>query len=197
MSKKVKNLITNELSAKFKDLENVAVISPQGIDGIKTNLLRRRLREKGLRMTVVRNSLARRASGGTKLSGFDKLLTGPSAVIHGQASIAAVARFLIEEKKKDDKLQIHGLFFDGELYIGDKGAEQASKLPTREEALSGLVGMLLGPGRKLAGSLKGPPGKVGGLLKTIEDKAKEKEAAAPVAPEAPVAAEAPAAPPAA
>ena len=69
MSKKVKNLITNELITKFKPLEGVAVISPRGIDGIKNNLLRRRLRENGLRMTVVKNSLARRATQGTKLSG--------------------------------------------------------------------------------------------------------------------------------
>ena len=38
MSKKVKNLITNELTAKFKELDGVAVISPSGIDGIKNNL---------------------------------------------------------------------------------------------------------------------------------------------------------------
>ena len=186
MSKKVKNLITGELTTKFSTADAVAVISPSGIDGIKNNLLRRKLREKGLRMTVVKNSLARRATSGTKLSGFDKLLDGPSAVIHGQASIAAIARLLLDEKKKDDKLEIRGLFFDGEIYQGEKGIEQASKLPTREEAIAGLIGMLLGPGRKLAGQIKGPGGRLGAVLKTIEEKAKAKEAAAP-APAEPVA----------
>jgi large subunit ribosomal protein L10 len=177
MSKKVKNLITGELSTKFKPLDGVAVISPRGIDGVKNNQLRRRLREKGLRMTVVKNTLARRASTGTKLAGFDKLLNGPSAVVYGQVSIANIAKLLIDEKKKDDKLEILGLFFDGEVYEGQKGIEQASKLPTREEAIAGLVAMMLGPGRKLAGSVKGPGGRLGAVLKTIEDKAKEKEAA--------------------
>ncbi|MGA2229396.1 MAG: 50S ribosomal protein L10 [Tepidisphaeraceae bacterium] len=182
MSKKVKNLITKELVTKFKPLDGVAVISPRGIDGIKNNLLRRRLREKGLRMTVVKNSLARRATEGTKLSGFDKLLEGPSAVIHGQVSIANIARLLLEEKKKDDKLEIRGLFFDGELYTGEKGIKTASELPTREEAVANLLGMILGPGRKLAGAIKGPGGRLGAVLKTIEEKAKEKEgAAAPAA----------------
>jgi large subunit ribosomal protein L10 len=177
MSKKVKNLITGELTNKMKSLENVAVINPRGIDGIKNNLLRRRLREKGLRMTVVKNSLARRAAVGTKLVGFDKLLDGPSAIIHGNVSVAAVARLLIEEKKKNEKLEVRGLFFDGEIYEGEKGIETASKLPTREEAIANLIGMILGPGRKLAGAIKGPGGKLGAVLKTIEDKAKEKEAA--------------------
>jgi large subunit ribosomal protein L10 len=177
MSKKVKNLITGELNKKLQSLESVAVISPRGIDGIKNNLLRRRLREQGLRMTVVKNSLARRAVVGTKVAGFEKLLDGPSAVIHGNASVAAIARLLIEEKKKNEKLEIRGLFFDGELYEGEKGVTQASKLPTREEAIANLVGLILGPGRKLAGAIKGPGGKLGAVLKTIEEKAKEKEAA--------------------
>jgi large subunit ribosomal protein L10 len=194
MSKKVKSLITKELAGKFSSLEGVAVINPRGIDGIKNNSLRRTLHAQGLRMTVVKNGLARRAAVGTKLAGFDKLLDGPSAVIHGgKVSIANVAKLLMAEKKKNEKLEIRGLFFDGEIYLGEKGFEQASKLPTREEAIAGLIGMILGPGRKLAGALKGPGGKLGAVLKTIEEKAKEKEAAAPAA-AAPAADAAPAAP---
>jgi large subunit ribosomal protein L10 len=182
MSKKVKNLITGELTVKFKPLDGLAVISPRGIDGIKTNQLRRRLRERGLRMTVVKNSLARRASTGTQVAGFEKLLDGPSAVIHGTASMPAVARMLLEEKKTNDKLELRGLFFDGEVFEGEKGIERASKLPTRQEAIANLVATLLGPGRRLAGAIKGPGGKLGAVLKTIETKAKDKEgAAAPAA----------------
>ena len=77
MSKTVKNLITKELSDRLGKLEGVGVISPRGIDGIKNNQLRRRLREKGLKMTVVKNTLARRSMDGKKLQGFDKLLDGP------------------------------------------------------------------------------------------------------------------------
>jgi large subunit ribosomal protein L10 len=183
MSKKVKNLVTQELTSRLKDVDGVAVINPRGMNATKNNLLRRALREKGLRMVVVKNTLARRATASSKLAGFDKLLDGPSAVVYGKASIAAIARLLLDEKKKDDKLELRGAFFDGEVYVGDKGLETASKLPTREQAIAALVGSILGPGRKLAGALKGPGGKLGAVLKTIEDKAKEKESAAS-APEA-------------
>ena len=79
MSKKVKNLVTNELKKRFGDVDAVAVISPRGIDAIKNHGIRRRLHEKGLRMTVVKNTLARRAGDQSKIKGFDKLLNGPSA----------------------------------------------------------------------------------------------------------------------
>src|SRR5207244_12940869 len=97
MSKKVKNLITREFGERFKGVESVAVISPRGIDATKNNNIRRRLREKKLRMTVVKNTLVRRAVGDSKLKGFDKLLDGPSAVIYGEASIATIARLLLDE----------------------------------------------------------------------------------------------------
>jgi large subunit ribosomal protein L10 len=177
MSKPVKDLITKELTARLKDLDGVGVINPRGIDANKNHGIRRRLHEKGLKMMVVKNTLAKRAVGEGKLKGFDKLLDGPSAVIYGKASISTMARLLLDERKTDEKLELRGIFFDGELYTGDKGIEQVSKLPTREEAVANVLAAILGPGRKLAAALKGPGGKLGGVLKTIEDKAKEKEGA--------------------
>ncbi len=180
MSKKVKSLIEKEFAAAFEGVESVAVLSPSGVNGIKNNQLRRKLREKGLKMKVVKNTLARRATEKSKLKGFDKLLDGPSAVIFGKASISAIARLLIEAKKSDEKLDLRGIFFDGEIYAGEKGVEQVSKFPTREEAVATIVAALLGPGRKLAGAIKGPGGKLGAILKTIEEKAaKAAPAAAP------------------
>lgn len=184
MSKKVKSLIEKELTTKFSPLDGVAVISPKGIDGMKNNQLRRRLGAKGVKMTVVKNTLAKRAAGTTKLKGFETLLDGPSAVVYGKSSIAEIARMLMAEKKINDKLELRGVFFDGEVFPGEKGVERVSKLPTREEAIANIVAAVLGPGRKLAGAVKGPGGKLGGILKAIEEKAKEKEqaAAAPAAP---------------
>jgi large subunit ribosomal protein L10 len=182
MSKYVKNLIIQDISKRFEGIEGVAVINPRGINATKNNNIRRKLRENKLKMTVVKNALAKKALDNTKLKGFEKLLDGPSALVYGQQSIAKIARLLLDEKKADEKLELRGVFFDGEIYEGQKGVETASRMPTREEAVANIVGAILGPGRKLASALKGPGGKLGGILKTIEDKAKEKEgAAAPAA----------------
>ena len=182
MSKQVKDLITRELSTKLKDIDGVAVINPRGINAIKNNLIRRRLHDKGLKMMVVKNTLARRATEGTALKGFDKLLDGPSAVVYGKQSVPTIARAVLAEKKADDTIELRGVFFDGEVYVGAKGVEQVSKLPTREEAIGQLVAAILGPGRNLAAALKGPGGTLGAMLKTIENKAKEKEGGATAAP---------------
>src|SRR5688572_26470389 len=183
MSKVVKGLVQKEIAKRLADVDGVAVINPRGIDAIKNNLIRRRLRAKGVRMTVVKNTLAKRAVGDGKLKGFDALLDGPSAVIYGDASIATIARMILDEKKNDDKIELRGVFFDGEIYVGDKGMEQVSKLPTREEAIGQVVALILAPGAKLAGTLKGQAGKVAALIKAIEEKA-EKAGGGAAAPEA-------------
>lgn len=193
MSKFVKNLITRDVAEQFKEVDAVGVINPRGINATKNNQIRRRLHEKGVQVTVVKNSLAKRALAAGKLKGFEQLLEGPCALVYGKVSISQVARALMAEKKADDKLELRGIFFDGEIFAGAKGVEKVSKFPTREEAVGQLVAAILGPGKKLAGALKGPGGKLGGILKTIEEKAPKVEEAAPAAEAAPVAEAAPAA----
>jgi large subunit ribosomal protein L10 len=189
MSKKVKNLITRELGEKFKGVDSVAVINPRGINATKNNQIRRKLREKGVRMTVVKNTLAKRAvEDGSKLKGFDALLDGPSAVIYGEASIATIARMILDEKKADEKIELRGIFFDGEVYVGDKGVEQVSKLPTREEAIGQVVALILAPGQRLGGIFMGQAGKVAALIKAVEERAEKSGGAAAAAPAAEAAA---------
>src|SRR2546430_2410370 len=179
MSKKVKSLLEKDTARRLEGIDGVAVINPRGINAIKNNLIRRRLREKGLRMTVVKNTLAKRATATSKIKGFESLLDGPSALIYGKASISTIARALLDEKKADEKIELRGMFFDGEVYVGDDGVKAVSKMPTREEAIGIIAACALSPGKKLAGIFKGQAGKIASIIKTIEEKAKEREGAAP------------------
>lgn len=178
MSKRIKGLLQKELTGRLQGIDSVAVINPRGLDANKNNAMRRKLHDKGLRMTVVKNTLARRASAETGIAGFERLLDGPSALIYvetvggSSSSIADVARMLMDAKKENDALEFRGIFFDGEVYEGDAGVAQVSKLPTREEAIGTVIACALSPGRKLAGIFKGA-GNVAGLIKAVEEKRKE------------------------
>jgi len=175
MSKYVKNLIMRDVAEKFKDVDGLAVINPRGINATKNNQIRKKLHDKKLKMTVVKNSLASKAltGAGSKLKGFERLLDGPSALVYGQASIATIARLLLDEKKTDDKIELRGVFFDGEIYIGQKGVEQVSKMPTREEAIRTVLAAILSPGRNLAAAIVAPGRNLASIVKAIEEKAKK------------------------
>jgi ribosomal protein L10 len=97
--------------------------------------------------------------------------------------VSVIARALLEEKRSEEKLELRGIYFDGEVYPGAKGVEQVSRLPTHDESLGILVASALSPGRMLAGILAAQAARIAAILKTVEEKAKEteKEPAAPAA----------------
>ena len=172
MSKKIKNLIERELESKLKHVEGCAVLSSSGLNGIKNNNLRRKLSEKGMKMLVVKNSLARRATANSKLKGFESLLSGPSAIIFSdKAEVSSIARLLMDAKKDDEKLELRGVFFDGEAYEGEKGTRKVSTFPTRVEAIGQIVGALLGPIQTIAAQLD-QGGNIAALISAIEAEGK-------------------------
>ena len=61
MSKPIKELVQKELIKRFENLTSMAVVGFTGIDANTTREIRGRLREKTIRMTVVKNSIARQA----------------------------------------------------------------------------------------------------------------------------------------
>jgi ribosomal protein L10 len=93
MSKKVKSLIEKETANRLDGIEAVGVLNPRGIGAIANNQMRRRFREANLRMTVVKNTLAARATASSKLKGFETLLDGPSALVYGKGvGVSAIER---------------------------------------------------------------------------------------------------------
>jgi large subunit ribosomal protein L10 len=172
MSKKIKGLVQTEIGARIKGVEGLAVLNPSGLDGIKTNKLRKKLSEQGMKMFVVKNSLVKRAveATGSKLKGFESLLSGPSALVFGdKVEVSAVARLLVDVKKDNAGLQLRGVFFDGEVFAGEKGVEMVSKFPTRTEAIGEIIGGLLGPAASIAGALN-QGGMVASLVEAVEKK---------------------------
>lgn len=171
MSKKIKGLIERELEGKFQNIEGCAVVGSRGLDGNKNNKLRQTLHGKGMKMLVVKNSLARRAAASTKIKGFESLLDGPSAVIYGNVETSAIARLLIDAKKDNETLELRGVFFDGEAYAGEAGTKKVSTFPTRDEAIGQVIGALLGPIQTISAQLN-QGGTLAALVSAIEAEGK-------------------------
>jgi large subunit ribosomal protein L10 len=171
MSKPVKTLIRNELSARFKDVKSLAVVGLSGVGAVAANSIRKRLSESDIRLLVVKNSLARQAFRSVKLAAAVDLLDGPCAIAYGGEGIVSVVRELLEIKKQEEAkaLTVKAAVMEGEAYGSDR-IEALSRFPTRDEALAKLAACVLGPGSKLCGSLLAPGGKLAALVRAIEDK---------------------------
>jgi large subunit ribosomal protein L10 len=187
MSKPIKKLITDSYAKRFGEMDGAIVMSIRGVNSKTNTKLRARLKAKNIRVTVVRNSLARVAFKGTKLEQLTEILDGPCALIYGAESVVHVAREVVALTKEmeAEPLEFKGALMEGNIFTA-KQIVELSKYPTRTEAISQLAGLLLGPGRTLAGQILGPGRTLGGIAKAIEAKA-PKEAEAPAAPATPAA----------
>ncbi|HYE03011.1 MAG TPA: 50S ribosomal protein L10 [Phycisphaerales bacterium] len=170
MSKQVKELIMREYQARIQGANDGMLISIRGMTAIDTNKVRAHLRPKGIRVTVIRNSLARKAFEGTGLDGLAPLLEGPNALAYGGASVVEVAREIVKLLETFPGLELRGAVLDGQLFQGDAGVKALSKFPTREEAVAQVITLLVSPARKLAAQVKGPGATIAGLIKAIETK---------------------------
>lgn len=180
MSKTVKQMILHDYAGKFGEESDVAVISIRGIGSNDTNTLRANLRKKDIKVTVIRNSLAKRQFAEGALDGLAPVLTGPSALAYGGQSVVEVARELVELVKTFPDLELKGAILDGELFEGSDGVERLSKFPTREEAIAQTVQLILSPAQKLVASILGPGRKVASCVKSIEEKLEKGESIAKV-----------------
>jgi large subunit ribosomal protein L10 len=166
MSKLVKGLITKELQKKLLGVSDALVADVIGLNSERTAALRSTLHAKKIKVLVVKNSLARRATEGTSLAPAFEGLTGSSAVVWGADDFISLVKEVheIEKSKKFEKFVPKGGVFDGEAFKAARIAEM-SKWPNRVEQLSILAGTILGPGANLAAAIKGPGSTLAGQVK--------------------------------
>ncbi len=157
MSKYVKNLITEHLRERLQDVHDAVLVNVIGMDANANNRLRSVLDDKGIRLMVVKNSLAARATEGTPLGSMFEGLGGSSAVCWGCEDIVSLCKEITRIAKDDayKAFEPRGGVMDGESFDSEQLVE-VSKWPSRAEQLSMLLGQILGPGAKLSAQLLGP-----------------------------------------
>lgn len=179
MSKFVKNIITEELKKRLAGVENALLVNIVGMEVNDSNRLRSALAAKDIRVMVVKNSLAARATEGTSLSAAFQGLTGSTAVCYGATDIVALAKELVKVSKDKQfaKLALLGGVLDGEAFAADKVVE-ISKWPTREEQIAILVGQIVGVGSKLSSQLLSGGANLASQIKQLADQEEGAEEAA-------------------
>jgi ribosomal protein L10 len=199
MSKYVKNLISDYVRTQLNGVDDALLVNMVGLNANTNCRLRAELRKKDIHILVVKNSLARRATTGTRLAPMFEGVSGTSAVCWGGEDIVSLAKEIVR-LAKDEKLkpfEARGGVMDGQKLTSEE-VVRVSKLPSRMEQLGILVGQILGPGARLASQLNGPGGTLVSQLteraKVLEEQAAAEAAAAPPAAEAPAAEAAPAQP---
>ena len=173
MSKFVKELFKTELEQKFTDVDDFLVVVTKGLSGNENNEMRGVLKEKGIKLSVVKNSVMRRALESLEMSAATELfMAGPCTVAYGGDSIVDVAKEFSDQAKKLSVLEFSGAFVDGTV-VDAKGAEALSKMPSRVELQGEIIILANSPGRTVAGAIAGPAGAIAGCIKSLVEKLEE------------------------
>ncbi len=175
MSRKAKKLITDEYKNWYEGVNSLCVLDLTGLDANATHRLRGELRQKGVRLHVVKNSLARRAFEGGPLDVVGKGLEGPCAFVTGGDSIIDVAKELVRlaAEMKAISLKFGVIEGDGELIP----VVEMAKMKSRAELQGEVLMLILSPWRRVCGQITGPWARVAGCVKAIAEKEEASQAA--------------------
>jgi len=168
-----KETIVAEVAEIASSAHSVVIAEYAGLESNDMNALREKARVGGVRIRVVKNTLARRAIEGTEYACLQDSLVGPLIMAFSQEDPGSAARVLKEFTKENDKLVVTALSISGQLLDASE-LDRLAKLPTKDQAISMLMSVMQAPVTKLARTLNEVPGK---LVRTVAAIRDDKQAA--------------------
>ncbi|NPA32081.1 MAG: 50S ribosomal protein L10 [Aquificae bacterium] len=144
----------------------------QGIDAYPFTLLRLDIKDLKGEIVVVKNTLAYRAFSDTPLSDHRDIFIGPTALLYAYEDPVAVTKKLVDFLKETFDKEWEGKLKGGLLdykYITPEQIKELASLPSKDELIAKLMGVLMAPVTQLAMTLKAVPQKLVLVLKAIEE----------------------------
>ena len=146
-----KKAVVAAVSAQVEKSQTMVLAEYRGIEVGDLTLLRKKARESGVYLHVVKNTLVRRAVANTPFAGLAAQMTGP--LIYGLSEDAvAAAKVLVEFAKGNEKLVVKSGCYSGEV-LDINGVKELAMIPSREELLAKLLGVMQAPVSGFAGAL--------------------------------------------
>jgi len=168
-----KQRLVSEVGAVAAQAQSVIAAQYRGLTVAQMTELRTKARAQGVYVRVVKNTLARKAILGTAFEPIGPQLKGPLVLAFSQNDPGAAARVVKDFAKANDKLIATLISLGGQVLPG-KDLDKIASLPTREQALAQLLGLMKAPIEKFVRTLAAPHTK---LVRTIDAVRAQKAAA--------------------
>ncbi len=153
----------------------VVVSDYRGLDVHELQTLRTQLRESGATMHVIKNTLATLAFNQAGIEPPTALLSGPTAITVLGEEVSKPTKALLDFAEDHDDLEVRGGMLEGKV-LDESGVLMMSKLPTKEEVLTQIVGVIAAPSRQLVSVLNAPLRDLVGVINAYANKAEDEAA---------------------
>jgi large subunit ribosomal protein L10 len=163
-----KKVIVGEVATVAQEAQSAIACEYAGLSVVRMTALRDAARKQGVYLRVVRNTLARRALAGSRFECMSERLVGPLVLAFSRDDAGAAARVIDEYARTNDKLVVKLVSFGGKLLEPD-ALKSLAYLPTREQALAMLMGVMKAPISKLVRTLAEPYAGLARVLAAVRD----------------------------
>ena len=143
LNRSEKENVVKDVAALVEKAQTLVMAEYRGITVADMTLLRVSAREQNVSLTVLKNTLARRAVAGTSFESVADQMPGPLIYSFSEDAVAA-AKVVADFAKKNDKLVIRAGAYKGQALDVNKVKELAN-IPSREVLLAQICGLLQSP----------------------------------------------------
>jgi large subunit ribosomal protein L10 len=160
LNRSEKQAVIDEVTGLAAKAQTLVMAEYRGITVADMTKLRSQARDKGVNLSVLKNTLARRAVAGSAFEVVSDQMTGP--LIYGfSIDAVAAAKVVADFAKTNDKLVIRGGAFGGKP-LDVNGVKQLASIPSKDVLLAMLCGLLMSPISRTAVVLSALAAKKGG-----------------------------------
>ena len=160
LNRSEKQAVIDEVTGLAAKAQTLVMAEYRGITVADMTRLRSQARGNGVTLSVLKNTLARRAVAGSAFEVVSDQMTGP--LIYGfSVDAVAAAKVVADFAKTNDKLVIRGGAFAGKT-LDVNGVKQLASIPSKEVLLAQICGLLMSPISRTAVVLGALAAKKGG-----------------------------------
>jgi len=143
LNRSEKEAVISEVTELAAKAQTLVMAEYRGITVADMTKLRSEARSKGVSLSVLKNTLARRAVAGSKFDVVADQMTGPLIYGFSEDAVAA-AKVVSDFAKTNEKLVIRGGVISGKV-LDVNGVKQLANIPSREVLLAQLCGLMMSP----------------------------------------------------
>jgi large subunit ribosomal protein L10 len=160
-----KERVVAELTERLRTADTLIVADYRGLTMPQIDALRGKLLEQGARLSVVKNTLTRRAAEAAGADQLLALLDGPTAIafVQSEGDPVAVAKALADSARETRVLEVRGGVMQGRT-ITAADVEELAKLPPLDQLRGQVVGAIIAPLTSLIGLVNAPLQNLIGLI---------------------------------
>lgn len=172
MKKEEKQVMIDDLSKRLDENNIIYIADISSLDAVATSSLRRQCFAKNIQLSVVKNTLLKKAMENVQGKDFTELydiLPGPTAIMLSDTGNLP-AKLIKDFRKKSDKPVLKGAFIEESIYIGDDQLNLLADIKSKDELIGEVIGLLQSPAKNVISALTSSKGIIAGLVKTLSEK---------------------------